>query len=78
MTSQQYNTALRVSTQAAMQAGLSLPEIIGNLELAKINVERMAYQHAMAQVGKPPVIMKRYDLSKPDVGQPNGNPDSIV
>lgn len=50
MTSQQFNSALRVSVSAAMKAGLSLPDIIGNLELAKINVERLAYQHALAQL----------------------------
>ena len=50
MTAQQYNTALRVSTEAAMKGNLSLPEIIGLLELAKINAERMAYQHAVNQV----------------------------
>lgn len=67
MTAQQYNTALRVSTAAAMKGGLSLPEIVGMLELAKINVERMAYQHAMNQVGKNIVRV----ATMPPPGEPN-------
>lgn len=67
MTDQQYNTALRVSTEAAMKGGLSLPEIIGMLELAKINVERMAYQHAMNQVDKNIVRV----AAMPPPGAPN-------
>ncbi len=67
MTAQQYNTALRVSTEAAMKGGLSLPEIIGMLELAKINVERMAYQHAMNQVSSNIVRVN----ANPPPGAPN-------
>ena len=68
MTAQQYTTALRVSTEAAMKGGLSLPEIIGMLELAKINVERMAYQHAMNQVDHNNIVRV---ATMPPPGAPN-------
>ncbi len=48
MTAQQYDSAIKLSTMTAMKSGgISLPEIIGILELAKINAERMAYAAAM-------------------------------
>ena len=46
MTTQNYMAAIRTSTIAALNSGLSLPEIIGCLELAKLNTERMAYERA--------------------------------
>lgn len=53
MNAKEYSTAIRLSTIAAMKSGLTLPEIIGTLELAKINTERMAYERAMKQ---PPAL----------------------
>ena len=38
MTAQKYNSAIRLTTLAAMKAGLSIPEVIGVLEMAKANV----------------------------------------
>lgn len=38
MTAQKYNSAIRLTTMAAMKGGLSIPEVIGVLELAKANV----------------------------------------
>jgi hypothetical protein len=49
MDAKQYNAAIKLSTVAAIKAGVSLPEIIGTLELAKINTERMAFTQAMKQ-----------------------------
>lgn len=68
MTAQQYNTALRVSTEAAMKGGLSLPEIIGLLELAKINAGRLVYQHAMNQVDHNNTV---HAATLPPPGAPN-------
>lgn len=45
-------TALRVSTAAAMKSGqCSLPEILGCLEMTKINAERLAFEHAKKESG---------------------------
>jgi hypothetical protein len=50
MNAKQYEAALRVSTEAALRSGeISLPEILGHLQLAAINAERACYQHAVAQ-----------------------------
>ncbi len=57
MTAKQYDAAIKLSTMTALKSGdISLPEIIGILELAKINAERMAYQAAMdhQQMSPPP------------------------
>jgi hypothetical protein len=48
MNGQQYSAAIRVSTEAALKSGkISLQEIIGTLQLAIINTERVCYQHAI-------------------------------
>lgn len=50
MNGKQYSAALQLSTEAALKSkDISLPEIIGELHLAIIQVERLAYQHAVAK-----------------------------
>lgn len=50
MNGKQYSAALQLSTEAALKSkDISLPEIIGELHLAIIQVERLAYQHAVSQ-----------------------------
>lgn len=58
MNLKQYSTALEVSTKAAFQGGMNLPEIMGCLELCKISVERMAFNAHMKQMAttQPPNI----------------------
>ena len=52
MDAKKYMAALSLSTMAALKSGqISLPEIIGCLELTKLNTERTAFQHAMQQHG---------------------------
>ena len=62
MTAKQYHSAIMLSTQAVMQGGqASLPEIIGILEMAKINAERQAYERHKEQnsitIARPPMPM---------------------
>jgi len=60
MNANQYMSAIRISTEAAIRGGrVSLPEIIGCLELAKINVDRQAFQASQNQppAEKPRIIV---------------------
>ena len=48
MNAKQYHAAIDLSTAAALKSGkISLPEILGILQLAGINAERAAYRHAV-------------------------------
>lgn len=48
MNAKKLHTAISVSVAAALKSKeISLPEIIGILEMTKINVERQAFTHAM-------------------------------
>jgi hypothetical protein len=50
MNGKQFETAIRVSTEAALKSGeMTLPEIAGTLLLAAIQADRLCYQHAVAQ-----------------------------
>lgn len=71
MDAKQYGAAIKLSTVAAMKDGLTLPEIIGTLELAKINIERMAYERAVkhAQQQSP-------DMKSPDIISINRLPEN--
>ena len=56
-------SAIRLSTEAAIRGGkISLPEIIGCLELAKINVDRQAY---LASQNQPPAEPSRIIVPPP-------------
>lgn len=70
MNANEYAGAIKLSTLAAMKSGLTLPEIIGTLELAKINVERMAYQRAMSA---PPPLPEIVPASVLPPNPPAGN-----
>lgn len=48
MTPQSYMAAVNLSTQAGMRSGLTAVELIGVLELVKINIERQAYRQSVA------------------------------
>lgn len=60
MNAKRYHAAIMLSTQAAMQSGqVSLPEVIGILEIAKLNAERQAYERNRDQkaIVRPPTIV---------------------
>lgn len=49
MNAKQLDAAIKLSVSTALSSGkCSLPEIIGTLELAKINAERLAYNNYLA------------------------------
>lgn len=57
MDAKQYHSAITLSTAAALKnPQISLPEIIGVLEMTKLNVERSAYQQA--QAAQEPIISR--------------------
>lgn len=61
MDAKQFHAAIDLSTSAALTSGqCSLPEIMGVLQMAAINAERVAYNHAMRQQ-----VMEATPESKP-------------
>lgn len=63
MTAQKFHAAIMLSTRAALQSGqVSLPEIVGILEIAKINAERQAYERhkdSQSQPAAPKILPVR-------------------
>lgn len=69
MTGPEYMHAVRLSTMAAIKGGVSLPEMVGVLEIAKQNVMRNAEK--MAE-DKEQSGIKRPNIFLPPGGLPGG------
>lgn len=44
MDAKKYHAAVTLATQSASKAGVTLPELIGVLEMVKLDLERSAYE----------------------------------
>lgn len=67
MNAQEYSNGIRMTTMAAIKSGVTLPEIVGVLEIAKQNV----FDNAKKAAGEQSAIKRVPPILPP--GLPNGN-----